>query len=94
MPSELERLATLETQMRDVITDLQALAAEVSTGTTGRPSLRRRVHTLESDMHGRRLLREAATERFTRREKLAGLALAAWLAFVPVFDLYLRLRGR
>jgi hypothetical protein len=83
--------------MRDVLVDVAALNREVNGAGDGRRSIRRRLHDLEGERQARRLLADQAadqrTERFTRREKLAGLVLSA-LVLVPTYvDLYLRTRG-
>lgn len=90
-----ERLAALEQQVRDLIGDVADLRREIhGPGTPDEPPIRRRLHRLEKGSAEALLLERAMREQaqaaaaanvrsFSRREKLAGLGIAALVASTP-----------
>jgi hypothetical protein len=94
-----ERVRVLEKQLQEVRTDMEELTQEVSDyGRGGRPSLRRRLHNLEGTLAGMekltKLQTEERTQRFTRREKIAGVLVAALALGPPYALLVLTVVGR
>ena len=89
----LRRVKLMDKRVRDVIIEIGGVPDEIGRD-PDRPSLRRRVHRLETAdvasktaaaaLEAASQLRAAANEnRFTKREKIAGLLLALLVAIGP-----------
>lgn len=83
MPDLDVRVATLEERIRVMTTVLEDLAAEIDKGSPTRPSIRTRLHQLESSEDASRLLaaevkrlHEERSKRWTTRRDWAVFAVA------------------
>jgi predicted RNase H-like nuclease (RuvC/YqgF family) len=98
--TQAERIAALEERVRELRADVDELAREIrGPGTPDEPPIRRRLHRLERsgeealkiERELRRRAQDAAAvsgRQFSRREKLAALAIAALVALTPYVLLF------